>query len=169
MRSEGSDGGRRVEFILNGHPIGVWVAPHETLLQVLRDGLGATEVKDGCGEGVCGTCTVLLDGAPVNACLLLGVQVHGHAVMTVRGLGGRGGLHPLQQAFLDREAAQCGFCTPGMLLVAYAFLKSHPAPTREQIRAALAGNLCRCTGYTRIVDAVESCAAPLPGPAREGT
>jgi carbon-monoxide dehydrogenase small subunit len=169
MRTEESDGRRRLEFILNGRPVEVWIPPHETLLAVLRDGLGATEVKDGCGEGVCGTCTILLDGTPVNACLLLGVQVEGHAVMTVRGLSGPGGLHPLQQAFLDHEAAQCGFCTPGMLLVAYAFLHDHPAPSREQIRAALAGNLCRCTGYTRIVDAVESYAAPLPGRAREGT
>jgi carbon-monoxide dehydrogenase small subunit len=162
-------GRRRLEFSLNGRPVEVWASPNDTLLAVLRDGLGATEVKDGCGEGVCGTCTILLDGAPVNACLLLGVQAHGHAVMTVRGLGGPGALHPLQQAFLEHEAAQCGFCTPGMLLVAYAFLTHHPTPTREQIRAALAGNLCRCTGYTRIVDAVESYAAPPPGRVGEGT
>lgn len=154
---------RRVAFALNGHPVEVWASPHETLLAVLRDTVGATEVKYGCGEGVCGTCTVLLDGAPINACLLLGLQAHGRTVTTVRGLGG-GGLHPLQQAFVDHEAAQCGFCTPGMLLVAYAFLREHPAPTRGQIRAALAGNLCRCTGYTRIVDAVESCAAAAGAP-----
>ena len=154
---------RRVAFALNGRPVEVWASPHETLLAVLRDTVGATEVKYGCGEGVCGTCTVLLDGAPINACLLLGLQAHGRTVTTVRGLG-TGGLHPLQQAFLDHEAAQCGFCTPGMLLVAYAFLREHPAPTRGQIRVALAGNLCRCTGYTRIVDAVESCAAAAGAP-----
>ena len=149
---------RKVQFHLNGTPVDVWAAPHDTLLAVLRDALGATEVKYGCGEGVCGTCTVLVDGAPVNACLMLGVQVQGRAVTTVKGLAGTDGLHPLQQAFIDREAAQCGFCTPGILLVAHAFLRDHPAPTREQIRAAVAGNLCRCTGYTRIVDAIEASA-----------
>jgi carbon-monoxide dehydrogenase small subunit len=150
---------RRLVFRLNGRPTEAWVAPHETLVAVLRDGLGATEVKYGCGEGVCGTCTILLDGEPVNACLMLGVQAQGREVTTVKGLGAeQGGLHALQRAFLEREAAQCGFCTPGMLLVAHAFLRDHPRPTREQIRAALAGNLCRCTGYARIVDAVEACA-----------
>ena len=159
VRAEDTGGRRCLEFVLNGRPVEVWVSPHETLLAVLHDALGATEVKYGCGEGVCGTCTTLLDGAPINACLLLGLQAQGRAVTTVRGLRGAGGLHPLQQAFVDHESAQCGFCTPGMLLVAYVFLRDHPAPTRQQIRAALAGNLCRCTGYTRIVDAVEACAA----------
>ncbi len=146
-----------LQFVLNGRPVDMWVAPHETLLAVLRDTLGATEVKYGCGEGVCGTCTILLDGAPINACLILAVQVRGRAVTTVKGLGAGGDLHPLQRAFVAREAAQCGFCTPGMLLVAYAFVRDHPRPTRDEIRAALAGNLCRCTGYTRIVDAIEAC------------
>jgi len=150
---------RPLRFSLNGRPVDALAAPHETLLATLRDSLGATEVKYGCGEGVCGTCTVLLDGAPVNACLILGLQAQGRAVTTVKGLSGEAGPHPLQRAFVAREAAQCGFCTPGMLLVAYAFLREHPNPTREEIRAALAGNLCRCTGYTRIVDAVEACAA----------
>jgi carbon-monoxide dehydrogenase small subunit len=145
-----------LHFLLNGRRVDVWAAPHETLLAVLRDALGATEVKYGCGEGVCGTCTVLLDGAPVNACLLLGVQAQGRTVTTVKGLPNQDGLHPLQRAFVQHEAAQCGFCTPGMLLVAHAFVRDHPSATREQIRAAVAGNLCRCTGYTRIVDAVEA-------------
>jgi len=148
----------RVRLVLNGSPVDVWAAPHETLLAVLRDTLGATEVKYGCGEGVCGTCTVLLDGAPINACLLLAVQAAGRAVTTVKGLGAEGHLHPLQRAFVAHEAAQCGFCTPGMLLVAHAFLADHPRPTRDEIRSAIAGNLCRCTGYTRIVDAIEACA-----------
>ena len=167
MPASDTDGRRPLAFSLNGRPVEVWASPHETLLAVLRDTLGATEVKYGCGEGVCGTCTVLLDDAPVNACLLLGLQAQGRSVTTVRGLRGAEGLHPLQRAFLEREAAQCGFCTPGMLLVAYAFLREHPAPTRAQIRTALAGNLCRCTGYTRIVDAVESCAAAPARPQRE--
>ncbi|HYM90551.1 MAG TPA: (2Fe-2S)-binding protein [bacterium] len=145
-----------LHFVLNGRPVDTWVGPHETLLAVLRDTLGATEVKYGCGEGVCGTCTILLDGAPINACLILAVQVRGRAVTTVKGLGPEGDLHALQRAFVAREAAQCGFCTHGMLLVAYAFVRDHPRPTRDEIRAALAGNLCRCTGYTRIVDAIEA-------------
>lgn len=151
-------GRRPVRFVLNGRAVEVSSAPWETLLAVLRDSLGATEVKYGCGEGVCGTCTVLLDGAPINACLVLAVQANGREVTTVRGLSRDGALHPLQEAFVACEAAQCGFCTPGMLLVAYAFLRDHPRATREQIRAAIAGNLCRCTGYTRIVDAIEACA-----------
>jgi carbon-monoxide dehydrogenase small subunit len=160
METAPQDGTERVRlhFVLNGHPVDTWVASHETLLAMLRDTLGATEVKYGCGEGVCGTCTVLLDGAPINACLILGVQVRGRAVTTVKGLGAERDLHPLQRAFVAHEAAQCGFCTPGMLLVAYAFLGDHPRPTREEIRSAIAGNLCRCTGYTRIVDAIEACA-----------
>jgi aerobic carbon-monoxide dehydrogenase small subunit len=157
----------RLQFVLNGRPVDAWAAPHETLLAVLRDTVGATEVKYGCGEGVCGTCTVLLDGAPVNACLLLGVQVRGRAVTTVKGLGAEGALHPLQRAFVAHEAAQCGFCTPGMLLVAYAYLSHHPRPTREEIRSAIAGNLCRCTGYTRIIDAIASCTGTPEGPAED--
>jgi carbon-monoxide dehydrogenase small subunit len=152
-----------LRFVLNGRPVDAWAAPHETLLAVLRDTLGATEVKYGCGEGVCGTCTVLLDGAPINACVTLGVHAQGRTVTTVRGLAAADGMHPLQRAFVAHEAAQCGFCTPGMLLTAYAFLEEHPRPTRAEIRAALAGNLCRCTGYARIVDAVEACVRARPG------
>ncbi len=154
-----------LHFVLNGRPVDTWAAPHETLLAVLRDTVGATEVKYGCGEGVCGTCTVLVDGAPTNACLIFGIQVAGHAVMTAKGLATEGDLHPLQRAFVSHEAAQCGFCTPGMLLVAYAFLRDHPGATRREIRAAIAGNLCRCTGYTRIVDAIAACAGTREAPA----
>ena len=145
---------RAVGFELNGRPAEVWIEPHRTLLEVLREDLGATEVKYGCGEGVCGTCTVLLDGESVNACTVLGVQAAGRSVTTVRGLGGDGDMHPLQRAFLEGGASQCGFCTPGMLLVAEEFVREHPAASREDIRQALAGNLCRCTGYTKILDAV---------------
>ena len=165
VESRSADPRERVplSFALNARPVTTWAAPHETLLAVLRDTLGATEVKCGCGEGVCGTCTVLLDGAPINACLILAVQVRNRAVTTVKGLSPDDELHPLQRAFLAREAAQCGFCTPGMLLVAHAFLRDHPHPTRDEIRAALAGNLCRCTGYARIVDAIEACVRPGDG------
>lgn len=154
-----------LRFVLNGRAVDTWAAPHETLLAVLRDTLGATEVKYGCGEGVCGTCTVLIDGAPINACLIFGIQVAGRTVMTAKGFGTEGDLHPLQRAFVSHEAAQCGFCTPGMLLVAYALLRDHPRATRQEIRSAIAGNLCRCTGYTCIVDAIAACAGTPQDPA----
>ncbi len=145
-----------ITFTLNGGRREARVGAHETLLSVLRDRLGAIEVKDGCGEGVCGTCTVLLDGEPVSSCLLLASRAAGHEITTVRGLAPAGGLSPLQEAFVAHGAAQCGFCTPGMILTAHAFLKQHPRPTRDEIRRAIAGNLCRCTGYTKIVDAIEA-------------
>jgi carbon-monoxide dehydrogenase small subunit len=146
-----------VEFDLNGRRVAPWVWPQQTLLEVLRDEVGATDVKYGCGEGVCGTCTVLLDGQPVNACLMLALQVAGRSITTLRGLRRNGeGIHPLQESFLQHGGSQCGFCTPGMILVAYALLERDKGASREQIREAIAGNLCRCTGYTKIVDAVES-------------
>jgi carbon-monoxide dehydrogenase small subunit len=147
-----------IAFTLNGERREQRVSAHQTLLEVLRDELGAMEVKEGCGEGVCGTCTVLLDGEPVSACLLLAVRAAGRTVTTVRGLTPAGALHPLQQAFVTHGAAQCGFCTPGMILTAHAFLQQHPHPGREDIRRAISGNLCRCTGYTKIIDAIEAAA-----------
>ena len=149
---------RRIEvnFTVNGRVVNRWVWAHATLLEVLRDDIGATEVKYGCGEGVCGTCTVLMDDEPVNACLMFAVQARGKRVTTVRGLADNGKMHPLQQSFLEHGAAQCGFCTPGMLLVAYAYLRNNQSPHREEIREALAGNLCRCTGYSKILDATEA-------------
>jgi carbon-monoxide dehydrogenase small subunit len=149
----------RFAFTLNGAQREVRVPAHQTLLRLLRDDLGAVEVKEGCGEGVCGTCTVLLDGEPVSSCLLLAGRVAGRRVMTLRSLGRDGLLHPLQEAFIAHGAAQCGFCTPGMILTAYAFLQEHPRATRDEIRRAIAGNLCRCTGYTKIVDAIEAAVA----------
>jgi carbon-monoxide dehydrogenase small subunit len=130
--------------------------PHLTLLEVLRDTLGIFDVKEGCNEGVCGACTVLLDGRPASSCLVLAASVRGRAITTVSGLSGdERELHPLQDAFLRHGAVQCGFCTPGMLLTALAFLERHPGAGREALRAALEGNLCRCTGYAKILDAVE--------------
>jgi aerobic carbon-monoxide dehydrogenase small subunit len=150
---------RAMTFTLNGRRLDITVPAHRTLLEVLRDDLGALDVKEGCGEGVCGTCTVLLDGEPVSACLVLAPRAAGRRVTTVRGLGDGDALDPLQEAFVTRGAAQCGFCTPGMLLTAHAFLRDHPAPTREEIRRAIAGNLCRCTGYAKIIDAIAHAAA----------
>ncbi len=147
----------RIAFTLNGEPCEVRTEAHRTLLEVLR-ARGGVEVKEGCGEGVCGTCTVLLDGEPVSSCLVLAARAHGRDLLTVRGLGDDQAPHPLQSAFVAHGAAQCGFCTPGMLLAAYALLRDHPRASRAEIRRAIAGNLCRCTGYTKIIDAIAACA-----------
>jgi aerobic carbon-monoxide dehydrogenase small subunit len=152
---------RPITLTVNQRDYEVSVAPSDTLLDVLHDELGLADVRYGCGEGVCGTCTVLLDGEPVNGCLTLAVQAAGHQVTTMRGLLGPGeALHPLQECFLRRGAAQCGFCTPGMVLtsldlVRRCLIEGRGRPTREEIRYALVGNLCRCTGYTKILDAIE--------------
>ncbi len=141
---------------VNGRPVSATVDPNMSLLELLRTEAGGLEVKLGCGEGVCGTCTVLLDGEPVNSCLTFAVQVDGRAVTTVRGLAAEGELHPLQEAFLTHAGSQCGFCTPGMLLTAKWYLDRHPRADREELRSALSGNFCRCTGYTKILDAIEA-------------
>jgi aerobic carbon-monoxide dehydrogenase small subunit len=141
---------------VNGRDHEVHVSPSDTLLDVLHDELGLADVRYGCGEGVCGTCTVLVDGDPVSGCLTLAVQVPGHEITTLAGLTRPGeDLHPLQECFLRRGAAQCGFCTPGMVLTALDLVRRRPQPSRQEIRYALTGNLCRCTGYTKILDAVE--------------
>ena len=146
----------QITLIVNDRDYELWVAASDTLLDVLHDELGMADVRYGCGEGVCGTCTVLLDGEPVNGCLTLAVQAAGHQVITMRGLLGPGeALHPLQECFLRRGASQCGFCTPGMVLTALDLVRRTGRPTREEIRYALVGNLCRCTGYTKILDAIE--------------
>jgi len=145
----------RITLTLNGRSRELEVPPSQTLLQLLRDTLGIHDAKEGCGEGVCGACTVLLDGRPVSSCLVLAPTAHGRTILTVRGLEADG-LHPLQEAFVRHGAVQCGFCTPGMLLTALAFLERRPGADREAIRRALAGNLCRCTGYAKILDAVEA-------------
>jgi aerobic carbon-monoxide dehydrogenase small subunit len=150
---------RALTFTVNGRRREISVPAHRTLLEVLREDLGALDVKEGCGEGVCGTCTVLLDGEPVSACLVLAPRAAGRRITTVRGLGEGDALDPLQEAFATHGAAQCGFCTPGMVLTAHAFLRDRPAPSREEIRHAIAGNLCRCTGYAKIIDAIASVAA----------
>jgi carbon-monoxide dehydrogenase small subunit len=145
-----------VDLDLNGRRVLAWVSPNKTLLEALREDFGATEVKYGCGEGVCGTCTVLLDGQPVNSCLIFAPQVRNRTVVTLAGLLDEdGGLHPLQRSFLQHGGSQCGFCTPGMVLTALHYAEGGGTADRASIREALAGNLCRCTGYTKIVDAVE--------------
>ena len=147
-----------VTFVLNGRSASVEAPPAARLLDVLRGVLGLTGTKEGCGEGECGSCTVLVDGVPVNACLVLFGQVEGRAVTTVEGLGEGGGLSPLQEAFVKEGGSQCGICTPGFLVSAEALLAAIPQPGETDIREALAGNLCRCTGYQRIVESVRAAA-----------
>jgi len=132
--------------------------PNRTLLEVLRDDLRLTGAKEGCGEGVCGACTVLIDGTPVRSCLTLAVAVQGKEITTIEGLSLGEKLHPVQEAFVNHHAIQCGFCSPGMILTSYALLEENPNPTEKEIRRALSGNVCRCTGYAKIVEAVKSLA-----------
>ena len=159
------DGKATIRFEVNGEPAEVAFAPHKTLLEVLREDLGLTGTKHGCELGECGTCTVLLDGQPVLSCLVLGQACEKRSVKTVEGMAQGPELHPLQRAFADLGAAQCGYCTPGILLAAKALLDAEPKPTRDQIKDALAGNLCRCTGYLKIYEAVELAAAWMRGEA----
>ena len=147
---------------VNGIAYAVEIEPQRTLLSVLRTEVGLTGAKEGCDDSECGACMVLMDGEPVNSCSYLALQADGREIVTIEGLAGAdGSLHPLQQAFLDQGGVQCGFCTPGMLISAKALLDRNPRPTEEEIRLALSGNLCRCTGYSGIVRAVQSAAEQL--------
>jgi carbon-monoxide dehydrogenase small subunit len=151
-------------FLVNGQEREVIIEPHMLLIDVLRDELGLTGTKYACGAGDCGACTVLIDGRPSFSCLTLAVTAKGKSILTIEGVAVGNELHPIQQAFVDQGAVQCGFCTPGMILATKALLDENPQPTRDEIKTALAGNLCRCTGYVKIVDAVEAAAAAM----REG-
>ena len=151
-----------IQLTVNGQPHLVQVSGSATLLEILHDQLHLTGTKDGCGEGDCGACTVIMDGQAVKSCLVLAVQADGCQVTTVEGLAPASDRpHPLQEAFVEAGAVQCGYCTPGMLMAAKALLDANPEPSRDEIRAALAGNLCRCTGYAKIVTAVEQAARQL--------
>ena len=152
-----------IELTLNGEQTEVAFAPHKTLLEVLREDLGLMGTKHGCELGECGTCAVLVDGRSVLSCLALGLDMEGREVETVEGMAEGASLHPLQETFADTGAAQCGYCTPGFLLVAKELLAVNPKPTREEIKEALSGNLCRCTGYIKIYEAVELAAARIRG------
>lgn len=149
-----------IELKINGDPYHLSVSPRRTLLDVLRDDLGLTGTKKGCGEGECGACTVLLDGKPVNSCLVLAVQAQGKEVVTIEGLAAEE-LNPVQKAFVEKGAIQCGYCTPGFVMTAWSLLKKNPDPSEDEIKVAISGNLCRCTGYQKIVEAVQDAAGRL--------
>ena len=155
----------RLNFFVNGEPVSLDTDPQRRLLDILREDLGLTGTKEGCSEGECGACTVLVDGHPMNSCLVLVAELDGKHVLTVEGLARDGRLHPLQEAFLEVGAVQCGYCTPGMLLSGIALLNLYPHPTREQIRKEMEGNICRCTGYARIADAIQLAAERINGKA----
>jgi carbon-monoxide dehydrogenase small subunit len=150
-------------FTINGRQEQVSIPPHRTLLEMLREDLQLTGTKEGCGHGECGACTVILDGKTVNSCLVLAAEADGQDILTIEGLETGDKIHLIQQAFIDESGMQCGFCTPGVILSAKALLDANPDPTREEIKAALVGNFCRCTGYTKILESVEAAAEAMRG------
>jgi carbon-monoxide dehydrogenase small subunit len=150
--------GRHIQFKVNDDSVSLEVEPHWTLLRLIHDELGLIGTKEGCGEGDCGACTVIVNGKAVNSCLMLAVDMDGKTITTIEGLARGDELHPLQKAFIEKGAVQCGFCTPGIILVAKALLDQNPNPSEEEIRFAIAGNLCRCTGYAKIVNAIQAVA-----------
>lgn len=154
---------RPVTLTINGMRRELLVEPNVTLLDAVRDELRLTGAKEGCGTGDCGACSMIVDGRLVTSCLMLAVEADGAEVTTIEGLARDGELHPLQRAFIDRGAVQCGYCIPGMILAGKALLDANPRPTEEEIRRAIAGNLCRCTGYTKIVEAIAAAAEQLQG------
>lgn len=154
-----------VSFEVNGRPVELLVAPNRTVLEVLREDLGLTGVKHGCDDSNCGVCTVIMDGKAVKSCSILIGQAQGTKITTIEGLEGENGLHPLQKAFIEHFAIQCGYCTPGMILSAKALLDENPHATEDEIREALHGNLCRCTGYKKIIEAIEAARDEINGEA----
>lgn len=145
-----------VQFNVNGMPVEAAVEPAQTLLDFLREGLGLTGTKEGCGTGDCGACTIILNGRPVNSCLTLAAEADGAEVQTIEGLSQDGEIDPIQKAIVEYGGTQCGFCTPGIVLMAKSFLETNPHPTEDELRMGIAGNLCRCTGYDKIVKAIQS-------------
>ncbi len=152
-----------INFTVNGIKRALSVHSNETLLKVLREHYGLTGAKEGCGGGECGACTVLLNGSPVNSCLVLAVEADNAHILTIEGIAAKDSIHPIQQAFIEYGAVQCGFCTPGMIMTAYALLQKNPDPDEAQIKRALSGNLCRCTGYVQIIEAVKAAAKRMKG------
>jgi carbon-monoxide dehydrogenase small subunit len=157
-----------IKFTVNGTPYELSVEPQELLVDVLRNKLDFTGTKKGCGTGECGVCTVIMDGKSVNSCLVLALEAEGREILTIEGLGRKDQLHPLQEAFVNQGAIQCGFCTPGMVLSAKALLDENPSPTEEEIKLAIVGNICRCTGYRKIVEAIQEASRNLRTKHRKG-
>jgi carbon-monoxide dehydrogenase small subunit len=151
-----------VELYVNGDKYTLDVSPHRTLLDVLREDLQLTGTKKGCGEGECGACTVLMDGKPVNSCMVLAPQAQGKEIITIEGLAEEK-LHPIQESFVEHGAIQCGYCSPGFIMTTLALLKQNPRPSEDEIRTAIAGNICRCTGYKKIIEAIQDAAERLQG------
>jgi len=147
---------KSLQLTINGEPYELTVEPRTTLAELLREELHLTGTKEGCGIGMCGACTVLLDGKAIKSCLVLALKGNGKEILTIEGLATKGEIHPLQKAFIDHGAIQCGYCTPGMILSAKALLDENPHPSEEEVRMAMAGNLCRCTGYVKILEAILS-------------
>jgi carbon-monoxide dehydrogenase small subunit len=154
---------KEISFRINGEEVVLHVSPNRTLLEMIREDLKLTGTKEGCGIGDCGACTVLLDGVPVNSCLVLAVEADKKEILTIEGLKENDKLHPVQESFIENTALQCGFCTPGMIMSSYALLKRNKAPNEEEIREAIAGNLCRCTGYVKIIEAVKKASSSMGG------
>jgi carbon-monoxide dehydrogenase small subunit len=154
---------KEINLTVNNRPYRLSVLPWRTLLEVIRENLGLTGTKEGCGLGECGACTVLIDGRAVNSCLVLAAEADGKQITTIEGLADGDKLHPLQQAFVDHGGLQCGFCTPGMILSAKALLDENPTPTEEEIKQGIAGNLCRCTGYAKIIESIKAAAENMGG------
>lgn len=151
----------KIKLTVNGTTHELMVSPWRTLLEVLREDLGLTGTKEGCGVGECGACTVIMDGHTVNSCILLAAAVDGKEITTIEGLAANGKLHPVQQAFIEEGGLQCGFCTPGMIMSAKALLDENPSPTDEEIKSSIAGNTCRCTGYTKIIASIKTAAGKM--------
>jgi len=150
-----------IHMKLNGEPVEALIQDNRTMLDFLRKNMGLTGTKKGCEEGECGACTILVNGAPINSCLMLAVEADGREITTIEGLSKNGELNPVQKAFIEKWALQCGFCTPGMIMTAIALLDANPKPTEYEIRDAIAGNLCRCTGYAKIIEAISAAAEVL--------
>jgi carbon-monoxide dehydrogenase small subunit len=149
---------RKIEFILNGKQYELKVKPWQTLLELIREGLNLTGTKEGCGQGECGSCTVIMGGKTVNSCLVPAIEADGQEIITIEGLADNEKLHPIQEAFVRHSGMQCGFCTPGMIMSAKALLDNNPNPTETEIRESISGNFCRCTGYTKIIESISATA-----------
>ncbi len=154
---------KEIRFVLNGKTHELWVAPWRTLLELIREDLKLTGTKEGCGKGECGSCTVIMGGRPINSCLVPAVEADNQEIITIEGLADDETLHPIQEAFVAHSGMQCGFCTPGMIMSAKALLDRNPDPSKEEIREGIAGNFCRCTGYTKIIESIHAAAERMKG------